>query len=52
MIANVDSQLTAAVKQRAATLKLHGLLAHWETIEPSMAAWIVSLMKPSVISGG
>ncbi len=37
--------LTEALKQRAATLKLYGLLAHWETLSEPMTPWVISLIE-------
>jgi DNA replication protein DnaC len=45
MITNVNSPLTDAIKQRATALKLYGLLAHWDTIDKSMASWVMSLIE-------
>ncbi len=45
MKTNTGNALTEAIKQRANTLKLHGLLAHWEDIDPSMAPWVASIIE-------
>ena len=40
-----NPSLTETIKLRAKTLKLHGLLDHWEEIDSSMAPWVVSLIE-------
>ncbi|MEA3291403.1 MAG: IS21-like element helper ATPase IstB [Pseudomonadota bacterium] len=37
--------LTDQDKKRAEALKLHGLVAHWNELTPSLAPWVVSLIE-------
>ncbi len=37
--------LTEQVKKRAEALKLHGLIAHWDELTPSMAPWVLLLIE-------
>ena len=45
MTINNANPLTEVMKQRADSLKLHGLLAHWDEIDSSMAPWVTSLVE-------
>jgi len=45
MTKNNANPLTETIKQRVNTLKLHGLLAHWDEIDPLMAPWVISLVE-------
>jgi hypothetical protein len=37
--------LTENLKQRAKTLKLHGLLTNWDELNKTMVPWVISLIE-------
>jgi DNA replication protein DnaC len=37
--------LTDTLKKRAAVLKLHGLMAHWDELSNTMAPWVAALIE-------